>query len=141
MAHFYPVSPAFWDDEKVQEWPDAQQKLALYLLTCKHRNLEGLFVLKPQYAAADCCWSPAKTAKYLAALVDEGFCEYDAKTRVVLLPNALSYYQPKTKPQLKGALADLAKVPATPLKQRFMEQAEHFAPDLADALRNGIADE
>lgn len=139
MAHFFPVSPLFWDDERVSTWNDAQQKLALYLLTCKHRNLEGLYVLKVEYAAADLRWNSAKVRKYLAALELEGFCEYDEAARVVLLPKALDYYQPKSRPQLKGALADMAKVPATPLKERFMVEAESRAPELFNALANGIS--
>lgn len=138
MAHFFPVSPLFWDDERVSTWNDAQQKLALYLLTCKHRNLEGLYVLKIEYAAADLGWNPAKVRKYLAALELEGFCLYDEAARVVLLPNALDYYQPKSKLQLKGAMADLATVPATPLKERFEAEAETRAPELFKALVDGI---
>lgn len=138
MAHFFPVSPLFWDDERSANWPDAQQKLALYLLTCKHRNLEGLYVLPVDYAASDLRWSPSKTRKHLAALIEAGFCEYDEAARVVLLPKALDYYQPKTKPQLKGAMADLERVPATVLRERFLAEAERRAPALFDALVNGI---
>lgn len=139
MAHFFAVSPLFWDDEKVTSWNDAKQKLALYLLTCKHRNLEGLYVLPIAYAAEDCGWSVGKVSKYIAELQAEGFCQYDEAAKVVLLPKALDYYQPKSKPQLKGALADLAKVPATALKDRFMAEAETRAPELFDALVNGIS--
>lgn len=142
MAHFYPVSPKFWDDEKVCGWNDSQRLLASYLLTCKHRNLEGLYKLPVNYAAEDLHWTPAKVRKYLDALIAEGFCEYDEGTKVLLLPNALDYYQPKTTPQLKGALADLAGLPATPLKQRFLERAKSFGADkLVDALVNGVPNE
>lgn len=137
MAHFFPVSPRFWDDEKASGWNDSQQKLALYLLTCKHRNLEGLYVLPLSYAAEDCGWSVTKTRKHLDVLCDDGFCEYDEAAKVVLLPRALDYYQPKSPKQIAGALADLEKVPTTTLQQRFVEEAQTRAPELHAALTNG----
>lgn len=135
---FAQVAPEFWDDEKVQSWSDAQQKLALYLLTCKHRNLQGFYKLSLRYASEDLGWSEGKTKKYLGQLVTEGFAEYDADAKVVLLPNTLRYYKPSTDDQVTGALKALAKVPATPLKARFLELARfHGADLLADRLANG----
>lgn len=140
MTKFASVSPGYWTDEMVRGWNDAQQKLGLYLLTCEHRNLQGIFRLPLRYAADDLSWSEAKTRKHLTRLIDDGFVEYDWKASVVLLPRALRYYQPKTEPQLTGALQALARVPATPLKQRFMElAAEHQAEKLVQALANGSA--
>ena len=137
MAHFFAVSPRFWDDEKVAAWTDAQQKLALYLLTCKHRNLEGLYVLPLSYAAEDCNWSVTKTRRNMTELCKAGFCEYDETSKVVLIAKALDYYQPKSEKQLKGALNDLSSIPETGLQARFLAEAEHRAPDLYKALSNG----
>lgn len=141
MAAYFPVSPLYWDDEKVVTWPDAQQLLGIYLLTCKHRNLEGFYKLPLNYIAEDKGWSPAKAKKHLTGLVGEGFVEYDWDAKVVLLPNALKFYAPSTRPQIKGALADLSMVPATPLKDRFLQRARELAPSLYDALVNGLPDE
>ena len=139
MARFAPVSPSFWTDPKVRAWNDAQQKLGLYLLTTPHGNLQGIFRLSIAYLADDLRWEVRKSRTALARLIKDGFVEYDEDAQVCLLPNALAYYQPKTKPQIKGALAVLANVPETPLKSRFMECAErHGAVELVDALTNGM---
>lgn len=135
---YFPVSPAFWNDAKVRTWNDSQQKLALYLLTCDHRNLEGLYKLPVSYIADDTGWSEAKAQKYLDALIAEGFCEYDHEARVILVANALDYYKPHTIPQLKGAAADLELVPASPLKDRFVSLAEQKAKRLWVLLTMGI---
>ena len=142
MAKFASVSPDFWTDVMVREWSDTHRLLALYLLTCPHRNLQGIYRLSMRYASDDLGWSEARTKRNLERLIEDGFAEYDWQASVVLLPNALRYYQPKTDPQLKGALAALARVPATPLKLRFTELARrHGADDLANALMNGSSDE
>lgn len=139
MAKFASVSPDFWTDGMVAAWADAPKMLALYLLTCPHRNLQGLYRLSVRYAADDLGWSEKKTKAALTKLVEDGFAEYDWKAKVVLLPKALRYYQPKTKPQLAGALQALARVPDTSLKSRFTELArEHGADALLDALVNGL---
>ena len=135
---FAQVSPKFWTDPVVSQWNDAQQKLALYLLTSPHRNLQGLYRLSIRYAAEDLGWTEAKTKLALERLIEDGFAEYDPDAKVVFLPRTLAYYMPKSEAQVKGAMAALATVPATPLKQRFMESAEQFgATALLDALRNG----
>lgn len=139
MARFASVSPGYWTDGMVRAWTDTQKLLAIYLLTCPHRNLQGLFRLSVRYAADDLEWSEAKTKKALEKLIEDGFVEYDWSAKVILLPRALRYYQPKTDPQIKGALQALAQVPATPLKDRFMELAvEEQAEKLVDALVNGM---
>lgn len=140
MAKFASVSPDFWTDTTVADWSDSQKLLALYLLTCPHRNLQGIFRLSVRYAADDLGWSTQRTKRTLEELVDDGFAEYDWAAKVVLLPKALRYYQPKTEPQLKGAIHALGQVPATPLKERFVELARtHGADGLVHALVNGMA--
>ena len=61
MAFYSPVPHSFWAE--TEGWSDAQQKLALYLLTSPHRNMEGLYNLSIGYAAEDMGWSEAKTKR------------------------------------------------------------------------------
>lgn len=136
---FAQVSPEFWDDETARGWNDSQQKLALYLLTCRHRNLQGFYRLSLRYASEDLGWSEPRTRKHLAQLVADGFAEYDSDAKVVLLPNTLRYYKPVTDDQVTGAVKALAKVPATPLKARFLEVARlHGADKLVARLVKGV---
>lgn len=57
MARYYPVSPLYWSDSKVQSWSNETKMLGLYLLTCEHRNLEGLYRLPFAYVEADLGWT------------------------------------------------------------------------------------
>lgn len=136
MAFYSPVPHSFWAE--TEGWSDAQQKLALYLLTSPHRSMEGLYNLSIGYAAEDMGWSEAKTKRTMKEVAATGFVEYDWSARVVLLPKALEHYQPRTKNQIKGALAWLLKVRDTPLKKRFVAVAhEYGAEKLLHALSHG----
>ena len=134
MARYYPVSPLFWSDEKVQRWPDQTVLLALYLLTCDHRNLEGLYRLPYAYIQADLEWPEAEVRDRMQELIDDGFIQYDEAARVVFLPKALRYHQPKAKKQIQGAINELQAVPDTELWDGFLDSARQFAPELAKAL-------
>jgi len=137
---YWRVSPAFWTDEKVtgacgKPWGDDTRLLALYLLTCKHRSLEGLFLLPRGYISEDLGWSLQRLAKPFAELLRDGFIEYDEKTKVCLLVNALDYQQPENPNQCKAAIKLLDVLPDSALFARLFQQAERFAKPFAELLR------
>jgi hypothetical protein len=137
VARYYPVSPLLWTDQKVRTWNDATFRLAIYVLTCRHRNLEGLYWLPIRYAAADLGWTAAKVRKALTWLIEDGFVDYDAEAEVILVCNALKYQAPKSDRQVKGAVTALQEVPPNRLVPSFMEAVSAYAPALAEALTNG----
>lgn len=136
MARYYPVSPLFWMDDKITPLDDAGRVLALYLLTCEHRNLEGLYRLPYAYISADLGWPAERAREVMAELVECGFCQYDEAARVVFLPKALKYHQPKTAKHVQGAVNDLAAVPDSDLFPAFQAAAAEFAPELSKAIGN-----
>jgi hypothetical protein len=144
MASYYPISPLFWSDDKVRGWiTDGRQQtvlLALYLLTCEHRNLEGLYRLPKAYISDDLAWEAETVAEHMARLLDAEFIEYDEGPRVVFVRNALKYQQPKSKPQIKGAIGVLERLPKTPLLNSLLRVADTHAPTLAKAMRKEFAD-
>lgn len=138
MAKFFPVVPGYWTYAKRRGWDEATRTLGVYLLTCTHRNLEGFYCLPMAYASEDLGWSANKIRKAMANLIADGFVEYDAEASVVLLPGALNHHQPKTTPQLKGALAQLEDLPATDLQARFVDLAREKCEPLYRALTEGL---
>jgi len=134
MARYYPISPLFWSDQKVQSWSEHTMLLALYLLTCEHRNLEGIYRLPYAYIQADLEWSDAEVRDRMAELMDDGFIFYDEAARVVFLPKALKYHEPKSEKHIQGALNALQQVPDSELYPAFVEAAALYAPKLYTAL-------
>ena len=134
MARYYPVSPLFWSDEKVARWDSETRLLALYLLTCEHRNLEGLYRLPYAYIQADLEWSEVEVRDRMRTLLDSGFIKYDEAARVVLLPKALKYHTCGSDKQIQGAINALQEVPDSTLWPDFLASAQTFSPKLFDRL-------
>jgi hypothetical protein len=111
VPRYFRVACHFWPDEKVITWSDSLKLLALYLLTTKHRTLEGFFVLPPQYIAADIGWPLRRVKDMLAKFEEDGFIRFDEKTNLVLLRNALKYQQPDSKNVQKAVIARIRNLP------------------------------
>lgn len=131
---YYRVGPAIWDED----WDDDTTLVAFYILTCGHRNTEGLFKLPLEYAIADLGadrWSVERFRKAFDRLLADGFIEYDESARVCLISKALEWQAPENPNQVKSALKKLADLPRTPLLARFLASADAHCERLAEGLR------
>jgi hypothetical protein len=144
VASFHKVSLLFWKDPQVRAWLKAGEHLtvtcALYLLTCDHKNSEGLYWLPIEYVKSDLALEAERVGHCMAHLLDKGFVEYDEAAEVIFLPKALKYHEPKSKLQIKGAISALEAVPDTYLFNRFMSAAESLSPSLAKEMRKVFKD-
>lgn len=136
MAGYHRVYVEFWDDTR--QWGERLQRIALYLLTCKHRSTEGLYHLPKGYASEDLGLSLTAVSKAFTDLQRRGFIEYDEEAKVVLLVKALARQRPTTDKQIVGAVAVLARLPKTPLRARLHEVARVHAPELAERMETPI---
>jgi hypothetical protein len=137
---FHLISPMLHMDPKVRQWPDATFRLAVYLLTCRHRNTEGLYWLPPAYMAIDLGWTEEKVGRCLNELIEDEFVSYDAEAEVVFIRKALKYQPPTSPQQIKGAIRKLAEVPPHALAEEFVLAAQEYAPNFHAALVNGSPD-
>jgi hypothetical protein len=134
VPRYYRVACQFWSDEKVVSWPDSLKVLALYLLTTKHRTLEGYFVLPPQYIAADVGWPLRRVMDTLTRLEAQTFVRFDRPTNLILIRNALRYQQPDSKNVQKAVLARIRNLPDN---QELL--AEFLALAKVHCLRSGLS--
>lgn len=111
VPRYYRIACHFWCDEAVILWRDPLKLFALYLLTCKHRNLEGFFVLPPEYMAADLRWPVRRVKGMLVELEKVGFIRFDPRTNLLLIKNALKYQQPENANVQKGVLSRVRNLP------------------------------
>src|SRR5688500_14393588 len=102
-SRHFRVSPKFWAEAKRENWSDDEITLGLYVLTCPHRNTEGLFLLPLPYVCSDLRWTSERLSKPFANLIRRGFIHYDATSEVVLIAKALKWQSPATEKQMIGA--------------------------------------
>lgn len=125
------ISNRFWTDEESSTWNDRVKLAALYVMTCSHRHLEGIFKLPPQYACADLGWTMKSWKSALVFLQESNFLKWDSRTSVVLIVNALRYQAPENENQRTAAIRRIKDLPNTPLLQCFCSLA------LDHCYRNG----
>jgi hypothetical protein len=132
MSKYQRVYTEFWRETRA--WEGDERVLALYLLTCEHRRMEGLFPLPIAYAAHDISWPTERVEKALAGLTGRGWAVHDGEW--VLIVNALRYDQPNRGNQTKSAAraVDGAST-ASPLYHLFYAAARRFCEDFAEHLR------
>ena len=120
---YYRIACRFWGDEKASKWPDEDKLLALYLLTNRHRTVEGLYVLPLDYVVVDLGWEMDRIRTCLARLVRDRFVRYDDKTRVILIKNAMKYQTPELPNVIEGVIRRLKELPKTPLLRECLKLA------------------
>jgi hypothetical protein len=115
------------DDERFRRWTRDVRQVWQYLLTTKHGNRLGLFVLDPLYAVADLSapddrWTEMRFVAALDVLAADARLAYDPDVRLVLLFNHLEHNAPENPNVVKGALSELAELPfSAALFPRFLE--------------------
>lgn len=116
------IDELFWKDKKNRTLSNDEKLLFLYLLTCPHRNILGLFSMPCLYIASDLNWDKEKTEKNIKNLIDKGYIYYDFENEWVLIKNFLKYNAPENPNQIKSCAKKIDEIVAT----------------LSDELRNGL---
>jgi hypothetical protein len=127
---YWRVGPGIWR----KSWSEDARLLALYILTNGHRTSEGLFYLPKGYICADLGWTPKRLDGPFRELLDAGFIEYDEAASVVLIVKAMRWQRPENPNNRKHAAKKLAGVPVSYLFCDFMDAAQVYAPEFAEAL-------
>jgi len=87
MRDYGAVSPQFWIGKtgKALRGNPHAQLLALYLMTCPHASMIGVFHCPVVYMAHETGIPLEGASKGLQSLIDAGFCQYDHDTEEVFI--------------------------------------------------------
>lgn len=133
MREYGSVSPHFWigkTGKKLRGNMEAQL-LALYLMTCPHANMIGVFHCPVMYMAHETGIPLEGASKALQCLIDEGFCMYDEDSETVFVIRMAAHQVGDTlKPgdkRVLGVQKEVAKVAVPLLRDAFLsEYAEAY---------------
>ena len=136
------VSSRFWTDEESSGWNDRVKLAALYVMTCSHRTLEGIFKLPHQYACADLHWTTKTWNNARTFLEESGFLKWDSQKNVILIVNALRYQAPENPNQAAAAFRRIRDLPKSQLLQEFYALAvKHCYTQEAGEAGQGFVEE
>lgn len=129
MRDYAKVSPQFWHGKTGKELkakgPEAVI-VGLYLLTCQHANMIGLYYLSKTYIAVDTGLGLEGASKGLASACEALFCMYDEASEVVYVPEMAAYQvgnQLEAKDnRCKGIQREYDALPENPFLTTFYER-------------------
>lgn len=129
MRDYAKVAPQFWSGRTGRalktKGPEAVI-VAMYLMTCQHANMLGLYYLNPSYITADTGLSLEGAMKGLRSACEVGFCRFDEDSMVVWVVEMARYQiagQLEAKDnRCKGIQREYDALPENPYLAPFFEK-------------------
>lgn len=109
------IDALVWTDTKFKQLSTDGKLLFIYMLSCSHRNMLGLYHLPIPYGSFDMGWSEKEFSKGLDELLEKGLINYNFDNNIVLIPNYLKYNPLENQNQVKGAMKALDTIPTNGL--------------------------
>lgn len=140
MRDYGKIFSAIWESADFRGLTEDGRTLVLYLLSCRHGTLAGVFRLPDGYAAEDLQWKPERVAKGFADLQSKGFATRCKTTMWVWVTKFLEW-NPLENPNQRKAAAKIAQsVPVQcdwkPAFMRVCGQLMGIEPPPAEPPRN-----
>jgi uncharacterized phage protein (TIGR02220 family) len=129
MREFAKVSPQFWIGEtgkQIKSLGIETQLIALYLLTCPHANMIGVYYLPVTFISHETGIPSEGALKALHSLSEVSFCTYNKATEYVWV-HEMAYYQAggqlkQNDNRVKGINDVFENLPNLPFLQHFFEK-------------------
>ncbi len=125
MRDYGVVSPKFWIGEtgKALRGNAQAQVLALYLMTCPHANMIGVFHCPVLYMAHETGLGMEGASKALQSLIEAGYCTYDEASETVFVHRMAAYQVAESLKagdnRVKGVEREWQNIGSAALKQAF----------------------
>ncbi|MGU3629860.1 hypothetical protein [Comamonas sp. C24C] len=125
MRDYGVVSPKFWIGEtgKSLRGNAAAQVLALYLMTCPHANMIGVFHCPVLYMAHETGLGMEGASKALASLIEAKYCTYDEASETVFVHRMAAFQIGESlaaaDKRCKGVEREWQNISCEQLKQAF----------------------
>lgn len=121
MRDYGKVYTKFWESEDIRALSDDGRMLALYLMTCTHGTIAGVFRLPDGYVCEDMQWPVERVSEAFSELFAKGFANRCDTTKWVWVRKHLEWNPPENPNQRKAAVKiALSVAPACAWKPEFM---------------------
>jgi hypothetical protein len=105
------VHSAFWSSADIQTLSDDGKVLALYLLTCTHGTIAGVFRMPDGYVSEDLKWTNERVCEGFAELFKNGFANRCETTKWVWIRKFLEWNPAENPNQWKAVWKVAAQIP------------------------------
>lgn len=127
MRDYASISPQFWIGKtgKSLRGDLHAQVLAMYLMTCPHSNMIGVFHCPILYMAHETGMGLEGASKGLESLINAGFCEYDEDSEMVFVVRMAAFQVgerlKRTDNKVQGIRKAYENIAEPRMKSRFFE--------------------
>lgn len=111
MRDYGKVYSTFWSSETTGSLSDDGKLLALYLMTCSHSTIAGVFRLPDGYVSEDLGWANERVRQGFHELFDKGFANRCETTKWVFVRKHLEWNKPENPNQRKSAAKIAVGIP------------------------------
>lgn len=111
MRDYGKVHTSFWASPNVRALSEDGRTLAMYLLTCPHGTIAGVFRLPDGYASEDLQWDAKRVREGFAELLKNGFANRCETTKWVWVVKHLEWNPPENPNQRKSAAKVAMQIP------------------------------
>ena len=111
MRDYGKVHSSFWSSPTISALTDDGKMLALYLMTCQHNTIAGVFRIPDGYAREDLGWDAVRVVDGFVELFDKGFATRCIDTKWVWIRKHLVWNPPENPNQRKAIAKIAAQVP------------------------------
>ena len=111
MRDYGKVFSRIWESTDFRSLSEDGRALALYLLTCQHGTIAGVFRVPDGYACEDLQWSAERVAEGFANLKAKGFATRCEDSKWVWVTKFLEWNPPENPNQRKAAAKVALSVP------------------------------
>ena len=111
MRDYGKVHTSFWTSETTRSMTEDGRTLALYLLTCPHNTIAGVFRLPDGYVCDDLQWSAERVTEAFKETLAKGFANRCETTKWVWINRHFEWNPPENPNQKKCVVKIAQSVP------------------------------
>ncbi len=111
MRDYGKVHTSFWSSSNIRALSEDGRTLAMYLLTCPHGTIAGVFRLPDGYASEDLQWDSERVREGFVELLKNGFADRCETTKWVWVRKHLEWNPPENPNQRKAAVKVVRQIP------------------------------
>ena len=139
------IKDGVWLSLKRKKLSDDGKLLFIYLFSCSHRTMIGLFHIPMAYVSADLDWPMRKVTDTFQELLKAGLIMVDNDTETVLIPGFLEHNgfdNPNIEKKAAALFEESPEIHETPLLRAFLTVLDTLpkrCPNLAETVRQTYA--
>lgn len=112
MREYGKVFSAIWESADFRSLSEDGRTLVMYLLTCQHGTIAGVFRVPDGYACEDLQWSVERVSEGFQNLKDKGFATRCEASKWVWVTKFLEWNPPENPNQRKAAAKVINSIPS-----------------------------